>query len=216
VDTETKNAFDVVLSAATLLTVLVAGAWAYFRFSREGLHKPRIELDLECDFFGPQQGSYIAAFSVYVHNKGQLKYRFKDIRLRVLGIRRSESLTTWEKQKPLLFFPEQLFKDARVTQKPYIFVRPGVRQRLSYVTSIPEELAFIVARVTFMYPPLTKSTMPNAPSRSDAKSLPRVAAMTRGITLEAAGSCAAYCRHGYMDSARRTLPDSHQEPIPSL
>jgi len=103
-----------------------------------------------------------------------------------------------------------------VTQKPYIFVRPGVRQRLSYVTSIPEEVAFIVARVTFMYRPTDEIHDAERTFEVRREVAPRVAAMTRGITLEAAGSCAAYCRRGYMDSARRTLPDSHQEPIPSL
>jgi hypothetical protein len=151
VDTETKNTFDVILSAGTLVTVLVGGAWAYLRFKREGVHQPRIELDVGCAFFGPQQGKYVAAFSIYVHNKGHLEYRFDDIRLRVRGIRRGQELLPWQGHEPRVYLPELLFEDAKVIDKEYIFVRPGVRQRLSYVTLVPEELRFIVARVTFMY-----------------------------------------------------------------
>jgi hypothetical protein len=152
-DDTTKNLVDAVLSLATLLTVLAAGAWAYFRFSREGAHKPRIEFDLECAFFGPQRGVFVMAFSIYADNKGQLEHRFDEIRLRVRAIRRNHLLEEWEVRRPLLLFPEVVIQRANVVppEYGYFFVRPGVRQRISYVTSIPAEFSFILARITFRY-----------------------------------------------------------------
>jgi hypothetical protein len=68
---ETKNIVDAILALATLATAIAAGAWAYFRFSREGAHKERLELDLECSFLGPQNGVYVAAFSIYRTTKAR-------------------------------------------------------------------------------------------------------------------------------------------------
>jgi len=144
---------DVVFRLLTLLTVLVTGGWAYFRFRREGVHDPRIELDLDCVFLGPQSDAFVAAFSIYADNKGQLEHRFSEIRLRVRGVRRGEPLAEWKERKPLLLFPEEIFTKAEIVPPKYpdFFVRPGVRQRISYVTSIPAEYSFILARVTFRY-----------------------------------------------------------------
>ena len=152
-DETTKNLVDVLLSAATLLTVLATGAWAFFRFSREGVHKPRIEFDLECAFLGPQSDAFVAAFSIFAENKGQLEHRFDEIRLRVRGIRRNDRLKEWDERKPLLQFPELVLTTDKVVppEYGYFFVRPGVRQRISYVASIPAEFSFVLARVTFRY-----------------------------------------------------------------
>jgi hypothetical protein len=151
--TETKNVFDVVLGSVTLLVALVGGAWAYFRFKKEGAHNPRIELDLDCAFLGPQHGNYVAAFSIYADNKGQVEHRFKEIRLRVRGIRRKQALVEWDERKPMLLFPDSIVSKANVVPPDYgyFFVRPSVRQRISYVTPISEEYAFILARLTFRY-----------------------------------------------------------------
>jgi hypothetical protein len=152
-DDETKNLFDVLFSGATFLTVLATGAWAYFRFRREGAHKPRIEMDLECVFLGPRDGKYVAAFSVHAHNKGQIEHRFTDIRLRVRGICADEALATWERHEPRLSFPHKLFTKAALMPPNYgyFFVPPGVEQHISYVTTIPADMSFILARVSFHY-----------------------------------------------------------------
>ena len=133
--------------------MLAGGAWAYFRFKKEGVHSPRIELDLDCAFLGPQQGNYVAAFSIYAENKGQVEHRFKEIRLRVRGIRRNEVLVEWDERRPMLLFPDLIMSKANVVPPDYkyFFVRPSVRQRISYVTPISEEFSFILARLTFMY-----------------------------------------------------------------
>jgi hypothetical protein len=62
-------------------------------------------------------------------------------------------LEEWEERKPLLQFPELVLETNQVVplEYGYFFVRPGVRQRISYVASIPAEISFILARVTFRY-----------------------------------------------------------------
>jgi hypothetical protein len=117
------------------------------------MHRARIEFDVDCEFLGPQSGRFVAAFSIYADNKGQVEHRFDEIRLRVRGIRRDSPLLDWGARAPLLAFPEEIIARANVVPPEfgYFFARPGVRQRVSFVTSVPSDQAFLLARVTFRY-----------------------------------------------------------------
>jgi hypothetical protein len=152
-DSGTKTIFDVVLGITQTAIVIGGTVWAYFRFFREGVHKPRIEFDVECSFLGPQQGRYVAAFMIHAINRGNVEHRFSEIRLRVRGIKSSAALNAWKDHEPLLEFPDQEFETVNIVPKEleYYFVRPGIDQRFSFVTSVPAGWRFIITRATFKY-----------------------------------------------------------------
>ena len=133
--------------------VIIGAVWAYFRFFREGTHNPRVQFDIDCDFLGPQNGRYVAAFTVTAKNCGHIEQHFKEIRIRMRGIENGVDLITWNERPPLLEFPLEEFDTYNIipSRSEYFFVRPGVEQRFSFVTSVPENWKFILARATFKY-----------------------------------------------------------------
>ena len=101
-DNLTKNLLDLVFSGLQLLILFVSAVWAFFRFRKENPLHPRIEFDLKCKFFGPQQSAYLACLTVNASNKGNVEHRFNEIRLRALGIKTNEPLKEFTKYPPMV------------------------------------------------------------------------------------------------------------------
>ncbi len=114
---------------------------------------PHIEFDIECNFFGPHQGKYAAEFVLTANNRGITKHEFKSIILRIRGIKQDIPLSFWVKRyEHRLEFPVKIVEDE---VKPegwnYIFVEPGVKQHVSYMTIIDADIKYITARAEFYY-----------------------------------------------------------------
>jgi hypothetical protein len=152
-DEPTKRLADVLLGIAQLVVITGGAFWAFWRFRRERVHAPRIGFDLDCRFYGPQRGEFIAEFILSVKNKGLIIHRFHDIFLRVRGIEENMDLNFWENKGSRLFFPIEILKDNLVYKQKfnYIFVEPGIDQNITYNTKIPSKIKFIVVRAEFKY-----------------------------------------------------------------
>lgn len=115
---------------------------------------PHIEFDIECNFFGPNEGKYAAEFILTANNRGITKHQFNSIQLRVLGIKQETPLSFFSEKgyAHRLEFPEKILKDEVIPKRwNYIFVEPGVKQRISYITVVSEEIKYILARAEFSY-----------------------------------------------------------------
>ncbi|UJS18784.1 MAG: hypothetical protein L3J17_06945 [Candidatus Jettenia sp.] len=118
----------------------------------ERIHIPHIEFTIQCIFFGPQNGMYIAEFVLNVRNRGYTAQKFPRIMLRVLGIRSGERLSFWEGNEPRLRFPEKIFETDVVPKDwDFILVEPGIKHDINFTTIIPHEYRFIIARAEFHY-----------------------------------------------------------------
>jgi hypothetical protein len=152
-ESNTMNLVSLVISSIQIIVLLLGVLWAYFRFRKENPLYPRIELDLNCKFFGPQRTFYIASFAVSAHNKGNIEHKFDDIRLRVRGIISNDAITELKDYEPLVNFPEKLMSEVNIVPKKigYYFVRPGVYQTFNYAARVSEDIRFIIVRITFKY-----------------------------------------------------------------
>jgi hypothetical protein len=149
----TTNLVDMILKSLETFIILVSALWAYFRFKKEDPLYPRIEFDISCNVFGPQQDSYLTSFTVTANNKGYVEHKFSEIHLRVLGIKASEPLMEFQKFPPMVSFPEKILKEINIVPPhyEYYFVRPGVNQEFNFATQIPVNIRFILVRATFIY-----------------------------------------------------------------
>ena len=149
-DNTTKNLWDVSLSVVQIVGIPIGALWAYFRFWREGIHRPRIEFDIRCSFLGSLGGTRVASFEVLANNKGNVEHRFSRVSLRVRGIKGSDGLQRREDGR--LDFPDALLKAELVPEEfGYYFVRPGIAQPFTFTTTIPSETRFLLARAAFKY-----------------------------------------------------------------
>ena len=146
----TKNLFDVIFAFVQLAALVWAAVWTYFRFSREGTHKPRIEFDVKCTFYDPKDGIRGAFFEVIASNKGHVEHKFVSISLKVRGVKLDQPNERlpggrWD-------FPERLLEAELVSaESEYFFVRPGINQPFSFPTTIPADCRQIWVRATFEY-----------------------------------------------------------------
>ncbi len=145
--------YELLIKLAEFLVVLGTSAWAIVRFRKEDPLRPRIEFDVDCNFWGPHHGSYLVAFTITARNKGNIEHRFADIRLRVLGIRDDRPLTEFEPYAPMVAFPEKVVQTGNIVpvDDGYYFVRPGVSQSFNYTSHVAENIRFVVVRATFKY-----------------------------------------------------------------
>lgn len=150
---EAKNLADVILAALQLIAIVIAGGWAYWRLRRERLHVPRVAFDLSCNFFGPQGHVFIAEFVSTMSNHGAVKHIVSDVFLRVRGISEGDTPRRWDGHGERVAFPVPLVDDNIVYKQKYssVFVEPGVSQPLTYVTRIPANVRYVLARVEFRY-----------------------------------------------------------------
>lgn len=153
-DASTKNLIDVFLGLAQFLVVLCGAAWAYYRFRAEGLHRPRVEFDVDANFLGPQNNYFLTEILISAHNVGLRIRKFPSIKLLVRGIKHDAKIEEWKENEPRLFFPDKIIDNAEVIFKKnygHVFVEPGVKQKLTYLTRIPADYRFISIRVEFEY-----------------------------------------------------------------
>jgi hypothetical protein len=125
---------------------------------------PHIEFGLDCRVHGCEQDEYLVEFILTAHNKGLVQQRFTSIMLRVRGIERTQPLTHWKGNEPRLAFPVKVIDDADIIPPGYnfIFVEPGVRQSITYVTKLSAAIKYIVAHVEFQYDRFTPHTAERA------------------------------------------------------
>ena len=123
------------------------------RQKTERTYIPQIEFRIDCNFYGPEQDSYLVEVLMTVHNKGRIKQEFKDLTLRIRGIKENQKLEEWEGREPRLYFPEELVKNVPVVPENvgYFFAEPGESNVFTYVTKIPKSIKYILAYATFSY-----------------------------------------------------------------
>lgn len=167
-------------SMATPVAVALIGLWinsklkaqdrraeAAFR-SEYRLDTPHIELTLECEFLGTRAGMRLVTFTVAAHNTGKVLHKFDEIILRVRGIRDEPfecagvdgevDVATFDVYRAK--FPHAVLKTNLVPAPVwnFVFVEPGVTQRLPLTTPISTEFTYLLVHVMFAYGEYTPHT----------------------------------------------------------
>jgi len=127
---------------------------------RERVNVPHIEIDIECNIYGPEINEYICEILLKVRNKGLVRQIFRNIRLRAKGIEKGEQLTYWKNHEPRLEFPVDLVDDVSIIPENVggYFVERGVEVLFTYVTKIPISLNYILIHAMFEYSENSKHT----------------------------------------------------------
>ncbi len=143
------------LSLLQAIGILVGAGWAFFRFRIESPAKPRIELDVDAEFMGPQAGQYIAGISIQVRNKGTVSHTIERLELDILGLKLDAPVLPHPNADfaQRVNFPEKLFKSDNIIYDKYgyYFVRAGVQQTIYYHTAVPENIRFVRVWAAFHY-----------------------------------------------------------------
>lgn len=106
------------------------------------LNTPHMELKLDCEFHGIRSSCHLATFTVTATNVGQVLHKFDRIMLRVRGIKDEPFEYRVDKNRDDKYrvdFPHPLLETnlVPVPKWNFVFVEPGVTQRLALTTRIP-------------------------------------------------------------------------------
>lgn len=117
----------------------------------ERTYKEIIELDLDGEFVGYQNGFHVLSTYINIHNKGKILKNIKSLKVRIRGVKGGSELSSM-KGGGRLEFPEKI-SDENVLSKNWIhmFIEPGVVQKISYTTKIDEQYSFILVYAQFKY-----------------------------------------------------------------
>jgi hypothetical protein len=148
-----ETTIKLIIDVAQFVIILIGAVWAYFKIWKEGLYRPRIQFNIECNSFSEQHGEIPVEFLLKVTNKGLVKHKFYSIKLRVRGIIENNELEFWKENEPRLYFPDKFFDTQFIHKSKYnfVFVEPGVEQTLTYVTKIDSKYKLITVRAEFEY-----------------------------------------------------------------
>jgi len=141
-----------IIEITKISLLILAAIFTYFRFFREGTHKQRIEFDIDLRDLGCNNKDRIIEIGVIAENKGNVEHRFKQISLRIRGIKKDSQLQELENYKPRLSFPLKLHTAKLVSEiDEYYFVRPKVKQRFPMTVRIPVEISHLLVQAEFNY-----------------------------------------------------------------
>ncbi len=133
--------------------VLLAGVvWAIWRFRIELPTKPRIELDVDVEFLGPQLGQHLASIAIQVHNRGAVNHQIEQLEIKIRGLKGDAPLEVLPGLAQRVNFPHKIVEANNIMGKyKYYFIRAGVQQRIHYHTAIPEGVRYILVWAAFHY-----------------------------------------------------------------
>jgi hypothetical protein len=111
-----------------------------------------IEFDIDCNGFTPVDDLRLLEVVLSAHNKGNTLQLFKEIKLRVRGIKHGESLAINEKINRA-DFSHSILDDTNIIPDSvnFFFVEPNVNQRFQFSTVLAQEYKYICIRAAFHY-----------------------------------------------------------------
>ena len=151
---EWKELSDIVSNVVTAIGVLVGGGWALWKFGIQREAHAKIEFDLDLKVLGRQDKQFLVEIAAIVHNKGLVRHWLQDFRFDLLYLPKSAEIQCGDARinEQVLFQP--LFKKRYWIPPDWIssFIDPGVRQRYTYISSVPDDASYILVFAIFKYP----------------------------------------------------------------
>ena len=140
-------------SVATVIALAVGAVWAYGRFRREREGYAKIDLTVDIDFLGIQEGKWLVHLVARVSNAGKVRHWIRDFSFRLRALPSGVAPTDGgEKICHQVVFPEVL---KRGTWLPPTwlgtFVDPGVQNVYRHVAAVPVGISFVLLDGMFRY-----------------------------------------------------------------
>jgi hypothetical protein len=115
--------------------------------------EPRIEFGIDCLVHGHDDDGHLVEFTITACNRGFVRWNFRSILLRVRGIEEECSISYWRENDSRVEFPIRIIDGVQVIPSGlnFVFVEPGVKQSITYITKISLRVKFILVHVKFYY-----------------------------------------------------------------
>lgn len=144
------------VQAGQIVTALIgigAVVWAFRKWWLRDEHFPRIVFEVTVNFIGHKDGKLVCELVASLENKGVVPINFKEMTFLLRGIAEGDSLSIGDESiRHQLKFGRELSRGSFIPNHwEYSFIYPGVSTEYSFVTVIPEDIAFVRMQGDFVY-----------------------------------------------------------------
>jgi hypothetical protein len=147
--------FDHLASAlsalATIIALVVGGAWTYQRFVRTREANPKIEFEVNVEFVVRQQGLWIAEALAFLENKGLVRHDITEFSFSIRYLLAGDPI---EASKGFLAYVPHDGGSGSWLPPDWgnTFIEPGLRTRYSALIRVPAEASAVLIHGKFFYP----------------------------------------------------------------
>src|SRR5688572_18861206 len=138
----------------TIIAIITAGFWAYYRFGITRERHPKLQFDLELEVLGKTDQHYIVQLIAIVENKGLTRQYIHDFKFSLLYLNKNSEIDlTDENINHQIRFTSILRSKSWLTQKTSTpFVDGNIKQQFTYNTVIPADADFVLIYSKFRDP----------------------------------------------------------------
>ncbi|MBC7774943.1 MAG: hypothetical protein H7246_05840 [Phycisphaerae bacterium] len=150
---------EMIESILKSLAIIVGGSWVYFKFIRTRENHPKIQFDIDLRLLGRQEEKILVEIVGVIVNKGSVRHWLNDFICDVLILKKGDKVETggkfinhqiaFSKHNPLKMDEKDVQEkfDDRIVWIPddwyESFIDPGVEQKYTYLTSVPNDTTFV-------------------------------------------------------------------------
>ena len=129
----------------TIIAIIVAGFWTYYRFGITRERHPKLQFDLELEVLGKTDQHYIVQLIAIVENKGLTRQYIRDFKFSLLYLNKNcEIDLTDENINHQIKFTSIFKSKSWLTQKSSTaFVDGNIKHQFTYNTVIPGDDDFV-------------------------------------------------------------------------
>lgn len=147
---EIKTWADIISSVATTVAITAGALW----FLITTKFRPRLQFDLGCNFVPLKSNPdyLIAELQLIFENPGFIEYRFHNLNVSVHALEREDVFTRKDTTDELVF-KTRLLPETEIVRRlyRYYFIRPGARQIITHIITIPASVSAIRITSSFNY-----------------------------------------------------------------
>lgn len=160
-----KGITEIIEAGVKTFGILVGAVWVYFKFIRTRENHPKIEFNVSLSLVGRQDKKILLEIAADLENKGLVRHWINDFSCDVLTLRsgapvihgdeRINYQLLFDKHNPsnvpvtddnpkgrIIWIPKDWYES---------YIDPGIKQRYTYLTDVPEDTAFVSIYSQFYY-----------------------------------------------------------------
>ncbi|MEL1243178.1 hypothetical protein AAEO56_02795 [Flavobacterium sp. DGU11] len=157
-----KDYADTIESILTSLAILIGGSWTFWKFILQREKYPKIQFDIDINFISFQDEKLLFEIILIIENVGLVRHEIssENFTLRIRYLRKSDKI---EQGTPEYNYQTNFHHLHEVIPKSEIqrkiipeswkntFIDPGVSQKYSYITSLPDDTICLLVKSKFNY-----------------------------------------------------------------
>lgn len=130
--------WEEIKNVVTILAIIAAGVWTFYRFGITRERHPKLEFDLDMTILGKANDQILIELIAIIRNKGLTRQYIRDFSFSLRYLKLEDEIDTSDTNiNYQVIFPNLVVKQNWVVATPLPFVDGGIVHRFSYIAAVP-------------------------------------------------------------------------------